>query len=154
MLNIKDEDQARKAYTSIIQNVRKHKPDANILGVIVEEMVPPSTEVVVGLAKDPQFGSTIMFGLGGVFVEVLKDVTFRICPINEIDAEEMITEIKGYQILKGYRNIPPADIETIKKILLRVSDMAEKYPEINEMDLNPIIVNDKEAKVVDARIIF
>ncbi|MCX8175943.1 MAG: acetate--CoA ligase family protein [Candidatus Bathyarchaeota archaeon] len=154
ILNIDSDEKVKEAYLKIISNVKKHKPDAKIVGVIVQEMARPSTEVIVGLIKDQQFGPTVMFGLGGVFVEILKDVSFRVCPITEIDAKEMISEIKGYPILKGYRNSPPADIDAIVKILLNVSDMAMDHPEINEMDLNPILVYEKGAKVVDARVIL
>lgn len=154
ILNIDNDEKVKEAYSKIISNVKRHKPDAKIVGVIVQEMAQPSTEVIVGLIKDQQFGSTVMFGLGGVFVEILKDVSFRVCPITELDAKEMISEIKGYPILKGYRNLPPADIDAIVKILLNVSDMAMNHPEISEMDLNPILVYEKGAKVVDARVIL
>jgi acetyl-CoA synthetase (ADP-forming) len=154
VLDLKNSSEVERAFEQIIQNVKKHKPDAKITGILVQEMAKPSTEVIVGLIKDPQFGPSIMFGLGGVFVEILKDVTFRVCPITEQDAREMIAEIKGYPVLKGYRGAPPADIDAIVKILLNVSKMAIEHPEINEMDLNPIIVYDKGAKVVDARIIL
>ena len=154
VVNIENEEKVREAYKKIMENVEKHKPTAKIFGVVVEEMAKPSTEVIVGLIKDQQFGPTIMFGLGGIFVEVLKDVSFRVCPITENDATEMMMEIKGYPILKGYRNYPPADLNTLTKILLNVSRMAEEYPEIAEMDLNPILVYEKGAKVVDARIIL
>ena len=111
-------------------------------------------EVIVGAIKDPQFGQTLMFGLGGVFVEVLKDVTFRIAPIDEGEAMEMIKEIKAYPILTGYRGQPPADVKTIARIITRASDLVMENPQVKEMDLNPIIVYEKGAKTVDARIIL
>jgi acyl-CoA synthetase (NDP forming) len=154
MLNLKDAKDVRKAYKQIMENVQKHKKDAEILGVLVQEMAPPSTEVIVGAIKDPQFGHALMFGLGGVFVEVLKDVTFRITPINEEEAREMISEVKAYPLLKGYRGMPPADIEAIIQILLNTSRLVSEHPEINELDLNPIMVYEKGAKTVDARIIL
>jgi acetyl-CoA synthetase (ADP-forming) len=117
-------------------------------------MAPSSTEVIVGAIKDPQFGPTLMFGLGGVFVEVLKDVTFRIAPIADDEAREMISEVKAYPLLKGYRNTPPADIDAIVKILLKTSQLVMDHQEIKELDLNPIMVYKKGAKVVDARIIL
>jgi len=104
--------------------------------------------------KDPQFGPALMFGLGGIFVEVLKDVTFRVAPITELDAREMITEVKAYPILRGYRGQPPADIEAIVQILLNTSRLVMDFPEIKELDLNPIMVYEKGAKTVDARIIL
>jgi acyl-CoA synthetase (NDP forming) len=154
MLNLKDAKDVRKAYKQIMENVKKHKKDAEIVGIIVQEMAPPSTEVIVGAIKDPQFGHALMFGLGGVFVEVLKDITFRIAPINEEEAHEMIGEVKAYQLLKGYRGMPPADIEAIVQILLNTSRLVSEHPEIKELDLNPIMVYEKGAKTVDARIIL
>ena len=154
ILNLKSAEEVRNAYNQIIENVKKNKPDAKILGVNVQEMAPPSTEVIVGAIKDPQFGPTIMFGLGGIFVEVLKDVTFRIAPITEEDAREMISEIKAYPILKGFRGAPPADTEAIVKILVNVSKLVMEHQEIKELDLNPIMVYRSGAKTVDARIIL
>jgi len=154
MLNLKSSEEVKAAYQSILKNVKKHKPDAKIVGVLVQEMAPASTEVIVGATKDPQFGPALMFGLGGIFVEVLKDVTFRIVPITESDAREMITEVKAYPILKGYRGQPPADIDTIVNILLNTSKLVMDHQEIKELDLNPIMVYEKGAKTVDARIIL
>jgi len=154
ILNLKSSEEVRNAYNQIIENVKRNKPDAKILGVNVQEMAPPSTEIIVGAIKDPQFGPTIMFGLGGIFVEVLKDVTFRIAPITEGDAREMISEIKAYPILKGFRGAPPADIEAIVKILVNVSKLVMEHQEIKELDLNPIMVYRSGAKTVDARIIL
>jgi len=153
-LNLKSSSEAREAYNKILNNVKKHKPRAKINGIIVQEMAPESTEVIVGATKDPQFGPAIMFGLGGIFVEVLKDVTFRIAPINEQDAREMITEVKAYPILQGYRNQPPADINAIIQILVNTSRLVMDHQEIKELDLNPIMVYEKGAKTVDARIIL
>jgi acyl-CoA synthetase (NDP forming) len=154
ILNIKSREEAKNAYNKIIQNVKKHKPDAKIDGILVQEMAPASTEVIVGSIKDAQFGPTLMFGFGGIFVEVLKDVSFRIAPITEEDAREMISEVKAYPILKGYRGQPPADIDTIAKILLGISKLVMDHQEIKELDLNPVMVYEKGAKTVDARIIL
>jgi len=154
VLNLKSPEEVQDANKRILENVKKHKPNASIVGVVVQEMAPPSTEVIVGATKDPQFGPALMFGLGGIFVEVLKDVTFRIAPITELDAREMIAEVKAYPILKGYRGQPPADIDTIVEILLNTSRLVMDYPEIKELDLNPIMVYEKGAKTVDARIIL
>lgn len=117
-------------------------------------MAPPSTEVIVGAVKDPKFGHALMFGLGGIFVEVLKDVAFRITPVTEEEAREIIAEVKAYSLLKGYRNVPPADIEAMVNILLDVSRLVTQHAEIKELDLNPIIIYEKGAKTVDARIIL
>lgn len=154
IIGLKTAEDVRNAYKRILENVKKHKPKAEIVGVLVQEMAPASTEVIVGAIKDPQFGPALMFGLGGIFVEVLKDVTFRIAPINEDEAREMITEVRAYPLLKGYRNLPPADIEAIIKILLNTSRLVMEHEEIKEVDLNPIMVYEKGAKTVDARIIL
>jgi acyl-CoA synthetase (NDP forming) len=154
IINLKDRKGVGDAYKKILRNVRKYKAKAKIVGILVQEMAPSSTEVIVGATKDPQFGPAIMFGLGGIFVEILKDVTFRIAPITEEEAREMITEVKAYPLLKGYRNIPPADIDSIAKILLNTSKLVMQHEEIKELDLNPIMVYEKGAKTVDARIIL
>ena len=154
IVNLKDAKAVQSAYKQIMNNVKKHKPNARIVGVLVQEMAPQSTEVIVGATKDPQFGPTLMFGLGGIFVEILKDVTFRIAPVTEDEAREMITGVKAYPILRGYRNMPPADIEAIVKILLNSSRLVMEHQEIKELDLNPILVYEKGAKTVDARIIL
>jgi acetyl-CoA synthetase (ADP-forming) len=154
ILNLKNAKEVKAAYKQIMKNAKMHRKDARILGIIVQEMAPSSTEVIVGAIKDPQFGPTLMFGLGGVFVEILKDVTFKIAPITEDEAREMLTEIKAYPLLKGYRNLPPADTEALVKILLNTSRLVTEHTEIKELDLNPIMVYEKGAKTVDARIIL
>lgn len=154
VLDLKSAPDVENAYEKIIANVKKHKPDAKIVGVLVQEMAPSSTEIIVGATKDPQFGPALMFGLGGIFVEVLKDVTFRIAPITESDAREMITEVKAYPILKGYRGQPAADVDAIVEILMNTSRLVMDHQEIKELDLNPIMVYEKGAKTVDARIII
>ena len=154
MLGLRSADEVRSAYEKLLGNVRSHKPNAEIVGVLVEEMAPKAVEVIVGAIKDPQFGPTLMFGLGGVFVEILKDVSFRVAPITEDDAAEMITEIKAYPILQGYRGMPPVDVDAIKQILLNTSRLVMEHQEIAELDLNPIMVYQKGAKAVDARIIL
>lgn len=154
VINLKDAKDVRNTYKRIMDNVKKHKANAKIVGILVQEMAPQSTEVIVGATKDPQFGPTLMFGLGGIFVEILKDVTFRIAPIKEDEAREMITEVKAYPLLKGYRNTPLADTEAIVEILLNTSRLIMEHQEIKELDLNPIMVYEKGAKTVDARIIL
>jgi len=154
IINLNDAKDVRNAYKQILKNVRKHKAKAKIFGMLIQEMAPQSTEIIVGATKDPQFGPTLMFGLGGVFVEILKDVTFRIAPVTEDEAREMITEVRAYPLLKGYRNMPQADIEAIVGILLNTSRLVMEHQEIKELDLNPIMVYEKGAKTVDARIIL
>jgi acyl-CoA synthetase (NDP forming) len=154
IVDVKNEKGVKDAYAKIMKNVKEYVPKAKVEGVLVEEMAPQGTETIIGCIKDPQFGPAIMFGLGGIFVEVLKDVTFRIAPITEDEAMEMISEIKAYPLLKGYRNTPPADIRSISRILLDTSKLATDHPEIKELDLNPVMVYEKGAKTVDARIIL
>jgi acyl-CoA synthetase (NDP forming) len=148
-LNVKREF-VRTTYDEIISRVKKTAPDANIEGILVQQMAPPGQEVIVGLKKDPQFGHALMFGLGGIFVEVYRDVSFRVVPIEKRDALMMISEIKGYSILKGIRGKKPADIDAIADVLMAVSKMAEKE-NIIELDINPLIVSEKGALAVDAR---
>jgi len=154
MINLNTAREVEDAFKKILRNVKKHNPKARIVGVTVQEMAPESTEVIVGAIKDPQFGQTLMFGLGGIFVEILKDVTFRIAPVSEQEAQEMITEVKAYPLLQGYRGTPPADISAIVQILLSTSKLVMEHPEIKELDLNPVMVYEKGAKTVDARIIL
>lgn len=154
IVNLKSNVEVQDAYRKILENAKKYKATAKIAGVLVQEMAPQSTEVIIGAIKDPQFGQTLMFGLGGIFVELLKDVTFRVAPITREDAHEMVTEVKAYPLLKGYRNTPPADIDAIINILLSTSKLIMDYPEIKELDLNPIMVYADGAKTVDARIIL
>jgi len=153
-IGIKDEKEARLAYQEIISEAKKYNKNTKISGVIVYSMVPQGTEIIVGMMKDPHFGPVIMFGLGGIFVEILKDISFRVLPIEEIDVREMITEIKGYDILKGARGNPPRDIQAIKEVLMKVSKLTMENLEINEIDLNPIFVFEKGLQVVDARMIL
>jgi acyl-CoA synthetase (NDP forming) len=117
-------------------------------------MVAEGQECIIGMIRDPQFGPVIMFGLGGIFVEVLKDVAFRVAPLTNKDIDEMIKEIKGYKVLTGIRGKKPKDIEAIRHILVRLSDVAIDNPEIEEIDLNPVIVHEKGASIVDSRMIL
>jgi len=154
VLNVQDEQGVREAYRRIMSNVKAKQPDATIEGIFIQEMAPSSTEVIVGATKDPAFGLTIMFGLGGIFVEVLKDVSFRLVPITKLDAEEMIHEIRSYKILEGARGMPKADESALVDILLNTSKMLMDRPEIKELDMNPVLIYEKGAKIVDARIIL
>ncbi len=149
VLNIKKED-VKAAYSDMISNVRKAVPGANIEGVLVQQMAPSGHEVIVGIKKDAQFGHALMFGLGGIFVEIYKDVSFRVTPIDKKEALEMISEIKGYPILKGIRGRKPADIDAVADVLVSVSELAQKE-NIVELDINPLIVGEKGAVAVDAR---
>jgi acyl-CoA synthetase (NDP forming) len=154
MVNLRDAVEVQNAYGKILENAKKYNASARIVGVLVQEMAPQSTEVIVGAIKDAQFGQTLMFGLGGIFVELLKDVTFRIAPITEEDAREMITGVRAYPLLKGFRNTPPADIDAIVAVLMNTSRLVMENSEIKELDLNPVMAYEKGAKTVDARIIL
>jgi acyl-CoA synthetase (NDP forming) len=148
-LNIAAVD-AKETYDKIISRIKKAVPDARIEGILVQQMVPPGHEIIVGLKKDAQFGHALMFGLGGIFVEVYKDVSFRVTPIGIKEALDMISEIKGFAILKGIRGKKPADIDAIARVLVCVSEMAEKE-NIIELDINPLIAGETGAIAVDAR---
>ncbi|PUA31672.1 MAG: acetyl-CoA synthetase [Candidatus Terraquivivens tikiterensis] len=156
ILNLTSSDDVKEGFKKIMLNVKKRTPNAKIEGVLVQEMVPSELEVIVGSTRDPTFGSVVTFGLGGIFVEVLKDVSFRVTPLTPVDADEMIREIKACRILEGYRGMPPRDLEAIKDILLKVSKLMLEVEEIQDVDLNPIMVftQGKGAKVADARIIL
>jgi len=156
VLNITDAKAAKAAYNSILKNVKTNAPEADIKGVFVTKMIPEGVEVIIGLKHDPSFGPTIMFGLGGIFVEIFKDVSFRIAPIDGLTAENMINEIKTSQILKGARGRSPRDLATLKDCIMRVSRLAEQCPEIKELDINPLIVLEegKGSYVADAKIML
>lgn len=154
LVNIKTPAEVLEGFSRILENAKRYNPSAKVEGVLVQKMVPQGTEVIIGGLVDPQFGQALMFGLGGVFVEVLKDVTFRVAPIEEKDARQMIHEIKGYPILRGFRGSAPADEDAIIDILLKASDLMMENSKINQMDLNPVMVYDKGANIVDARIIL
>ncbi len=143
-----------RAYREIMASVADRHPEARVEGVSVQKMAPPGTEVIMGMSKDPQFGPVLMFGLGGIWVELLKDVSFRIVPILPRDAREMIREIKGFPLLEGYRGTPPAHLPTLEDMLLKLSSFVEANPEIGELDLNPVFAYPDGASVVDARIIL
>ncbi|VVB89399.1 Acetate--CoA ligase [ADP-forming] II subunit beta [uncultured archaeon] len=149
VLNVKREEVVT-TYNKLISRIEKAVPGARIEGVLVQQMAGPGHEVIVGLKKDAQFGHALMFGLGGIFVEIYRDVSFRVVPVGKKEALEMISEIKGYPILRGIRGKKPADIDSIADVLISVSQLAEKENVI-ELDINPLIVNEKGAIAVDAR---
>jgi len=146
--------QVGKAYGDIVTAIKKHHPKAKVEGISVQKMARPGVEVIIGMTKDAQFGPVLMFGLGGILVEVLKDVSFRIVPLAKRDAHEMIKEIKGYPLLEGYRGQEPADVPFLEDLMLKVSDFVDKNPEIKELDLNPIFAYKSKAVAVDARVIL
>ncbi|MCX8082935.1 MAG: acetate--CoA ligase family protein [bacterium] len=131
------------AFKEIVEAARRYKKDAIIEGVQIQPLISGGTEVIVGVNRDPQFGHLLMFGLGGIYVELLKDVAFRVIPVTDVDVQEMIEEIKTAKMLKGFRNIPERDINSVKDVLLRVSQLCMDFPEIEEMDINPLMVLEK-----------
>jgi acyl-CoA synthetase (NDP forming) len=145
--------EVQTAFEEIMAAVKARQPDARIEGVAVQRMAAQGTEVIVGMSKDPQFGPVMMFGLGGIFVEVLKDVAFRIVPLEARDAREMIREIKGFPVLEGVRGQDPADLGALEALILEVSQFVEAHPEIDELDLNPVFAYKDGVIAVDARIV-
>jgi acyl-CoA synthetase (NDP forming) len=153
-LGLKNVNQVANAYREILSSVTRKLLKPNILGVSVQAMARHGIEVIIGMTKDPQFGPVMMFGLGGILVELLKDVSFRIVPLDRVDAKEMIEEIKGFPLLGGFRGQEEVSISTLEDIILRVSDMVDKTPEVKELDLNPIFAYRNGAVAVDARVVL
>jgi acetyltransferase len=138
--------EVKQAFDTIVARARGYKPEAQIEGVLVQKMASAGTEVIMGLNRYPIFGPLLMFGSGGIFVEVFQDVTFRLAPIGRNEARRMVREIKGYKLLQGFRGKPKGDIEFIEKCLVALSNMAMNHPEIVELDINPLLVHAEEAR--------
>lgn len=153
-VNFKGESAVRKAFDKIIKSAYRYNPEARIKGVLVAPMAEEGLEIIIGTKIDDQFGPVVMYGLGGIMVEILKDVSFRVLPISRRSARRMMAETKSYPILEGARGRAPSDKKALENLLLVCSDMIEAYPDIAEMDLNPVIVYEKGLSVVDARIIL
>lgn len=155
-LNLKNMSEVRKAYNEILRRIRGQKPEARIKGVIVEKMIPAGKEIILGMNRDPQFGPILMFGLGGIYVEVLQDVTFRLAPIRELTAKMMISRTKTHRILEGFRGEPAYDTEAVEDCLKRLSQLVMDHEDIKELDINPLLVFEKGqgCVIVDARIIL
>ncbi|MGD9228986.1 MAG: acetate--CoA ligase family protein, partial [Desulfobacterales bacterium] len=153
-LNLKDEENVHEAFEEIMANACKVTKRDRVLGTLISPMAAEGQECIIGMIRDPQFGPVVMFGLGGIFVEVLKDVSFRVAPLADEDIDEMIKEIKGYKVLTGVRGEKPKDIDAIRHILAKLSDIAIDNPEIEEVDLNPVIIHEKGVSIVDSRIII
>ena len=153
-LNITSPGKVKEAYQDIMSRARKKYPEAHLRGILVTEMIEQGVETIVGISSDPQFGPVVMFGLGGIYVEVLKDVSFRVAPLSEKDAHEMIHELNTTSLLYSIRGRPRRDIEALQEVIYRVGLVAVEFPEIAEMDINPLMVLEKGkgCKVVDARI--
>ena len=153
-LGLEGEAIVSAAFAEVVAAARAHRPRADIRGCVVSPMAEPGTEVIVGSKVDPQFGPVVMFGIGGVLVELLKDVVFRVLPITRVAARQMLAEIHSAPILNGVRGQPPVDHDALVELLMTVSEVVEAYPEIHEMDLNPVIVRPDGLSVVDARILL
>jgi acetyltransferase len=155
-LNLNNAEEVKAAYEDMMENIPKKEPEANIEGVQLQKMLSHGMEVIIGMVKDPTFGPMLMFGLGGIYVEILKDVKFAIAPVNEIEANNMITGIKTFELLKGTRGNKAKDIESIAQIILRISQLVTEFPEINEFEINPLIVFEEGegALSVDMRLIL
>jgi len=152
-INIKSDDELKDAYNHMMKSVKSYYPNAKIEGVSIEEMVN-GVELLIGTNTDIQFGKMIAFGIGGIFVEVYKDVSFRLIPVSKQDIEEMLEEIEGRKILEGFRGLPPINKEELISLIFKVSKIIEENPIIKEMDLNPVIGTENGLVAIDARIIL
>ena len=151
-VGINNDKDAAEAYARILRNVKKNILGASITGVLIQKMFS-GTEIIIGMKRDTQFGPVILFGLGGIFVEIMKDVAMRIAPVKKDDALEMIQEIKAHPLLEGARGTKPADINKIADIIVKISELSLKEESITEIDLNPVLVDGKELNIVDVRMI-
>ncbi|MFH1003273.1 MAG: acetate--CoA ligase family protein, partial [Chloroflexota bacterium] len=154
ILDLRSQIEAKKAFMQIKERLINLKRENEMQGVILQQMIPEGVEVIVGVTQDPSFGSLVMFGMGGIYTELFRDVTFRIHPLTDVDTQEMVRSIKAYQLLEGWRGSKPSDTGALEELLLRVSAMIEDLPQIVELDLNPVKVMEqgKGYVVVDARI--
>lgn len=151
--NLDSDESITKAYQQIIENARAYKADANVLGVQVQQMVPAAHEVIVGAVTDPSFGKLVAVGLGGVLVEVLRDINFRLAPVTRDEARGMFNELRGGAVLQGVRGGPGANLDALSELVENVSQLVNDFPEIHELDLNPVFASESGAIAVDARIL-
>ncbi len=153
-INLTSTEEAKKAYREILRNAKRSNRKARIEGVLVQKMAPKAPEFVVGGTRDPQFGPTVMFGLGGIYVELFKDVAFRIAPISEEEALSMMKETKSYSLLTGFRGSKPLDIRAAAKTIMAVGELMIDQPEVDSVDINPLFIYPKGAMAVDVRVIL
>jgi acyl-CoA synthetase (NDP forming) len=153
-LGLDSPEKVEKAYGDILENIHQQNPQAKLHGISVQKMAPPGVAVIIGMSKDPQFGPVIMFGLGGLLVEIIQDISLRISPITRKDAVEMIREVKGYKLLTGYRGQPPVNLSALENMLMAVSEFVEKNPVVKEIDINPVIAGINDAVAVDATVVL
>ena len=156
MVGLDSLDSVHHAFEEIVRRAAAFDPEAQIDGVLVQKMAPSGSEVILGVNRYPVFGPLIMFGFGGIFVEVFRDVAFRLAPIGRNEARRMIRKIRGYKLLEGFRDTPRADLEILEQYLVRLSDMVINHAEIKELDINPVLVHEagKGATIADCRIIL
>jgi len=153
-LHLNSASEVRIAYNEIFESVRKAVPDAEVTGVLVQRQLAQGRELIAGITSQPGFGPLVMAGLGGVFVEVLRDVTFRLAPIDALDASEMLAELRGASILDALRGQPAADRAAVGDVLVRVARLGADFPEITELDINPLVASASGAIAVDARVLL
>lgn len=151
-LGLAEPAEVASACAEVLANARFHAPTARIQGVLIQEMAAPGVEVIAGGLQDPSFGPVLMVGLGGIFTEVLKDVRFRLAPVTPLQAEEMLRELKGFQMLTGVRGKPPVDLKALCLVLVHLSRLLEAWPDVKELDLNPLIASEQGVVAVDALI--
>ncbi|HSJ25688.1 MAG TPA: acetate--CoA ligase family protein [Longimicrobiales bacterium] len=152
LLDLRDEDAVRSGFKTMMERVRARHPDAQIDGVTIERFVRGGRETIIGVSQDPSFGPVIMFGLGGIYVEALKDVTFRVQPVTDVDAHEMVRAIRGFSLLEGMRGEAASDLAALEEVIQRVSQLVGDHPRVLELDINPFVVFEEGGVAVDARI--
>ena len=153
VLRIENADGLRAQFAALLARVEERVPGAQVSGVLVQRMLSGGREVILGGKRDPSFGPVVMFGLGGVYVELFEDVSFRLAPLTREDAEEMIAEVRGSRLLRGVRGEPPADVEAVVEALLALSRLLVECPEVAEIDVNPLLVFEQGVVAVDARVV-
>jgi acyl-CoA synthetase (NDP forming) len=153
VVGVKTTADAEKAYETILANAKKYKADAKIEGIQVQQMLAGGTEVIIGSITDGSFGKLVAFGLGGILVEVLKDVTFRLAPATKVEALSMLDDIQAHEMLKGVRGGEPVSREALAEVIVKVSQLVSDFPEIVELDLNPVFATKKDAIAADVRIV-
>jgi acetyltransferase len=156
VVGLKNRETVQKTFNDIVTRASRYDPKAIIEGVLVQKLAPPGTETILGMNRYPVFGPLLMFGLGGIYVELFEDVVFRLAPIGRNEARRMMHEIKGFKLFEGFRGRPKADLVVIEKSLVCLSDLVLNHPEISEMDINPLMIHEegKGATVADCRIIL
>ena len=153
-MDLKNVQEVERSYNKVIDNLKRNVPNARIEGVLIQKQMPEATQLIVGGLYDEQFGPAVMFGLGGVFVELFKDVSFRIAPVTETEALEMVKEIKAYSVLSGYRGAKMLDITQLTQTIVNISELISNINAIKEVELNPLFVYEKDVSAVDARVIL